>query len=362
MNTELTKQFLEKLIDLAKRVNDTFSRPIQFMEVCGTHTTAISKSGLRGLLCPHIELLSGPGCPVCVTDQAEIDTMIALARIPNVTVATFGDMIRVPGTESTLEVERARGANVEIFYSPMDTVLYAQDHKDREVVFLGVGFETTAPAVAMSIVEARSKAVQNYSVFSVHKIVPPAMRALLADPELRLDGFILPGHVCTITGRRAFDFISSEYRLPAVVAGFGPMDVMESLYLLMQQMLQDKAETVIGYRRLVHENGNIRAQKVMEECFEIADTPWRGFGVIPGSGLRLKPAFRAHDASARFPIEIKESSPPEGCSCGEVLKGKMKPNQCPLFSTVCTPSDPIGPCMVSSEGACSAYYHYDVTA
>jgi hydrogenase expression/formation protein HypD len=358
MNIELSKKLLDQLIKLSGSVSDKLGRRVTLMEVCGTHTTAISKSGLRGLLSPCMELLSGPGCPVCVTDQTDIDRMIAFARLPGVVIASFGDMIRVPGTYTSLEVERARGASIEICYSPHEALSYAVQHIDKESVFLGVGFETTAPAVALSVMEAKALGIKNYSVLSVHKLVPPAMKALLADPELNVDGFILPGHVSVITGRKTFDFIASEYGIPAVITGFEPVDIMEAITLLLKQIVDKKAQTINGYTRLVSEEGNIRAKKAIEEIFEPQDAPWRGFGLIPESGLVFKKAYADFDAAARFSVEVPDALPPEGCSCGEVLKGKIKPDQCPLFSIVCTPSDPIGPCMVSSEGACAAYFNY----
>jgi hydrogenase expression/formation protein HypD len=358
MNIELSKKLLNQLIKFSGIVTDKIGRRINLMEVCGTHTTAISRSGLRGLLSPYMELLSGPGCPVCVTDQTDIDRMIAFARLPEVVIATFGDMIRVPGTHASLEVERARGAQIEICYSPHDALSYAVQHMDREIIFLGVGFETTAPAVALSVMEAKALGIKNYSVLSVHKLVPPAMRVLLADPELKVDGFILPGHVSVITGRKAFDFITSEYDMPAVIAGFEPVDIMEAISLLLKQIINKKAETINGYTRLVSEEGNIRAKNAIEEVFEPDDASWRGFGRIPESGLVFKKSYAGSDAATRFHVEVPYALPPEGCSCGEVLKGKIKPDQCPLFSVVCTPSDPTGPCMVSSEGACAAYYNY----
>jgi len=357
-NLALSKQLLEKLISLCRKATDKVGRRITLMEVCGTHTTAISKSGLRSLLSEYMELLSGPGCPVCVTDQKDIDKSIALARLPGIVIATFGDMVRIPGSNSSLEQEKARGAQVEVFYSPHDAVAYARKHQNREIIFLGVGFETTIPAVAMSISEAMSQNIKNYVVFSVHKLVPPAMHTLLHDHELRVDGFILPGHVCTITGRKAFDFIGSEYHLPSVIAGFESVDIMQAIYLLLQQIVSGTAATTIGYTRLVHEEGNIRARAIIDRFFDPTDACWRGFGSIPASGLLIKKDYSRYDATVRFPVDVPESSTTEGCSCGEILKGKLKPSQCPLFGSVCTPSDPIGPCMVSSEGACAAYYQY----
>jgi len=224
---------------------------------------------------------------------------------------------------------------------------------------VGVGFETTMPAIASTIAEAERQALNNFTVLSIHKRVPPAMRVLLDDPELRIDGFILPGHVCTITGRKVFDFISSEYRIPAVIAGFEATDIMQAIYLLLQQIIQGEAKTTIGYTRLVHEDGNEKARMIIDEFFESADAPWRGFGSIPGSGMALRAIHQQFDAARKFPIEVPQSSPPEGCACGEVLRGKFKPQDCPLFGEVCTPSTPVGPCMVSSEGACAAYYQYE---
>ncbi|OPY82000.1 MAG: Hydrogenase expression/formation protein HypD [Syntrophorhabdus sp. PtaU1.Bin153] len=357
-DAHLGRIFLPKLIDLAHKTTDRLGRPLILMEVCGTHTVAISRSGLRSLLADHMELRSGPGCPVCVSDQSDIDRIIALARLPGVIMATFGDMVRVPGTESSLEKERALGARVEICYSPREALSLARDNPKNEVIFVGVGFETTMPAIALTIAEAQKLGLNNFTVLSIHKRVPPAMKVLLDDPELRVDGFILPGHVCTITGRRVFDFISSEHHIPAVIAGFEPTDVMQAIYLLLQQITRREAKTTIGYTRLVHEEGNEKARMFIDEFFEPVDAPWRGFGSIPESGMALRTIHQRFDAASRFPIEAPPSSPPEGCACGEVLRGKFKPPDCPLFGEVCTPSTPVGPCMVSSEGACAAYYQY----
>jgi hydrogenase expression/formation protein HypD len=357
-NIQTDKDFAQKLIKYSRALAKKSNRRISLMEVCGTHTTAISKSGLRGLLSEFVELRSGPGCPVCVTNQIDIDRMIALSNIPEIVVATFGDMMRVPGTNSSLEIEHAKGASVKVFYSPMEAVDFAKSHPDKEIVFLGVGFETTTPVIASSISHAGTLGIRNYSVFSAHKIVPPVMRALINDPELHVDGFILPGHVATIIGRKVFDFISSEYHIPAVIAGFEPSDVMEAVYILLKQVSENKAETTNNYTRLVHEDGNLKAKQIMDTFFEPADVSWRGFGVVPNSGLRIKGVFSNYDASKKFKINIPQSVPPKGCSCGDVLKGRIKPDECVLFGSACNPSYPIGPCMVSSEGACAAYYNY----
>jgi hydrogenase expression/formation protein HypD len=350
---------IDKLTGLAEKVAGKLGRPPVLMEVCGTHTTAIARAGIKTLLGEYVDLRSGPGCPVCVTDQSDIDRIIALSRLPEVIIATFGDMIRVPGTSSTLERERARGARVEVLYSPMDALDLADSYPSRQVVFLGVGFETTTPAIAVTLVEARKRGIGNYSVFAMHKVVPPAMRSLLDDHSLRIDGFLLPGHVSAIVGRKAFDFIALEYGLPAVIAGFEPADILGAIYLLLYQIVHSRKETLNGYKRLVTEEGNLRAGDVVKECFEPADALWRGFGMIPASGLKFNAACANYDAMNRFTVEVAESGPADGCGCGEILKGKLKPAECPLFGFRCTPFDPVGPCMVSSEGACAASYQYE---
>ncbi|MDD4169820.1 MAG: hydrogenase formation protein HypD [Desulfotomaculaceae bacterium] len=364
MQTELRapmlgRQMLLKLTSLAQKAARHLGRPAILMEVCGTHTMAIAKSGLRSLLDGCLELRSGPGCPVCVTDHKDIDKIIALARQHNVMIATFGDMLRVPGTISSLEQERARGAQIEIFYSPLEAVTFAAGHDQKEVVFLGVGFETTIPGIALSIAAAKSRNIPNYSVFSVHKLVPPVMETLLHDPELNIDGLILPGHVCTITGRSAFDFVAAKYGMPAVIAGFEPVDIVKAVYLLLKQIIDGPIRTANGYPRLVREEGNRNAKEIMKEYFEPADVCWRGFGLIPQSGLAVQKKYSFFDAAVRFPVEVPELLPADGCACGDVLKGKITPPQCPLFAGVCTPLRPVGPCMVSSEGACAVYYHYE---
>jgi hydrogenase expression/formation protein HypD len=358
-NTEIGRKLLPKVIDLARHVTNRLGRPLVLMEVCGTHTVAISKSGIRSILAAHMELRSGPGCPVCVTDQNDIDTIVELSKIPGIIIATFGDMVRVPGTYSSLEKERALGATIEICYSPHDAIALAIQHPEQEIIFLGIGFETTIPTIALMLAAAIKQNVRNLSVFSVHKIIPPAMHVLLNDPELHIDGFILPGHVCTITGRRALDFISSEYYIPAVIAGFESIDIIQAIYLLLKQISAGESRTEIGYTRLVKETGNVKAQDMISGFFEPVDAPWRGFGSIPGSGLSLKANFAQYDTSQRFPVKVAKSLPPEGCSCGEVLRGKFKPKDCPLFGGACTPSTPVGPCMVSTEGACAAHYEYE---
>ncbi|MCL2766222.1 MAG: hydrogenase formation protein HypD [Peptococcaceae bacterium] len=357
----LCKQLMERITPLAYELATRFGRPMRIMEVCGTHTMAIARTGLKHLLSESLELRSGPGCPVCVTDRRDIDHSIALAATgQNLVVATFGDMLRVPGSESSLEKERAKGAKVEIFYSPMDAVNYASEHPQNEVVFIGVGFETTTPAIALSVAGAKERGLANYSVLSIHKTVPQVLRQLLDDRDLNLDGLLLPGHVCTVTGYQALSFVSAEYRMPSVVAGFEPAELLGGIYLLLKQIKDGRAETLNGYPDLVRENGNVKAQALVREYFYPVDAAWRGFGTIPQSGLALRPSYAGYDAAVRFPVDVPETDIIEDCACGDVLKGKVTPKECLLFATACTPVSPVGPCMVSSEGACAAHYIYQL--
>lgn len=356
---KLSKLMASKVTQLAEKVAGFLGRRPIIMEVCGTHTMVISRSGLKSMLSEYLELRSGPGCPVCVTDQCDCDAMISLARHPNTVIATFGDMMRVPGTFSSLEKEKALGAWVEVFYSPADAVSFAGAHPEKEVIFLGVGFETTAPAVALSIASAAQLGLKNYSVFSVHKKVPPVMHALLSSNKVSLDGLILPGHVCTITGSKQFDFIAKEYNLPAVISGFEPVDLLNSIYILLNQILSGRTEVINGYTRLVSDEGNKRAQEILQEYFTVTDASWRGFGLIKQSGLAISGRYSFFDASLRFPLEVHHSAPLKECYCGNVLQGELAPYECPLFGSVCTPLQPVGPCMVSSEGSCSAYFQYE---
>jgi len=355
---EIARALVSEVRRLAAGVADRLGRRAVLMEVCGTHTVAISRAGLRGLLKDLLDLRSGPGCPVCVTDYVDIDRMVALARLPGVTVGTFGDMLRVPGSYSSLERERAAGADVRIFYSPADAVAWAAAHPEREVVFLGVGFETTAPAVAASIKEAKARGIENFSVYTNHKLVPPALGALLDDQEIMIDGFILPGHVSAIIGRRAYSFLE-EFRLPAVITGFEINDILESMRQILKMLWKGEPRVQNGYTRVVREEGNGVAKRLMAEVFQVTDASWRGFGVIPASGLELTPSFKAFEAAARFSLPVVASRAPAGCACGEILKGKLSPKECRLFGVACTPSSPVGPCMVSSEGACGAYYQFE---
>lgn len=359
---EIVAGLFARVRQSAQKVADKLGRPALFMEVCGTHTVAISRLGLRQALGGYLELRSGPGCPVCVTDPLDIDRMIDLAGVRGVNILTFGDMIRVPGSNSdTLEKIRARGASVKTVYSPSQGIEMACADPSGKYVMLGVGFETTAPIVAISIKEAALRGLKNYFVYSTHKVIPPGLRALLPDRDLKIDGLILPGHVAVVTGRRGLEFVSVEYGAPAVVTGFEPVDILGSISILLDQVDSGEARTINGYSRLVSENGNVLAQKVLEDVFTTADSPWRGFGIIPESGLALSGRWRQYDAALEFSLPARNITQKTGCCCGDLLRGKITPQDCPLFGRACTPSNPVGPCMVSSEGACAAYYNYALT-
>lgn len=335
-----------------------FDRQIRLMEICGTHTVAIFRSGMRQLLPDWIRLISGPGCPVCVTASEDIDRSIWLSRQPGVIITTFGDLVRVPGSSSSLHRERSRGADVRVVYATLDALRIAEENPSKQVVFLGIGFETTAPTVAAAIRQAAAQGVDNFSVFSAHKLLPPAMRALLDSKDLNLDGFICPGHVSTIIGAAAYEEVVSRYHIPCVVTGFEPLDILHSIHLLVDMVLKREAKVINQYRREVKWEGNLAAQRLIDEIFEPADATWRGLGMIPGSGLKIRENWSTFDAVKRFAMPVIEVKEHPGCKCGEVLRGVMTPPECGLFRKVCTPGDPKGPCMVSSEGTCGAYYRY----
>ena len=328
------------------------------MEVCGTHTVAIARNGIRDLMPEGLRLASGPGCPVCVTCNRDIDTVIALARIPNVTITTFGDMTRVPGSTSSLLAEQAAGRSVEIVYSPLDALAFAKAHPEREVVFVGVGFETTTPLVAMAIKRAKAMELSNFTVFAAHKNMPGALELLVGDPTLELDALILPGHVSTIIGAEPYRFLAEKYGIPGVITGFEPVDVLQGIAMLVRQLHEGRAEIEIAYARGVMPEGNPVALAAINEVFETCTATWRGLGDIPGSGYRIRDEFANFDAVRRFEPDVEPTRDPKGCRCGDVLRARIAPNECPLFRTVCTPENPVGPCMVSSEGSCAAYYRY----
>lgn len=328
------------------------------MEVCGTHTVAIARNGIRDLMPEGCRLASGPGCPVCVTSNHDIDAVIALARIPDVILTTFGDMTRVPGSTSSLLKEQADGRDVRIVYSPLDALTIAKENPDRPVVFVGVGFETTTPLVAMAIKRAAAMGLENFSVYAAHKNMPGALDVLMEDPDLKVDALILPGHVSTIIGVKPYQFLAEKYGIPGVVTGFEPLDVLQGIAMLMRQLHEGRAEIENAYARGVMPEGNPVALTAIDDVFETCTATWRGLGPIEGSGYRIREQYAQFDALRRFEPEIEETREPHGCRCGDVLRGIMAPNECPLFRTVCSPENPVGPCMVSSEGSCAAYFRY----
>ncbi len=333
---------------------------LKFMEVCGTHTVSIFQSGIRGVLPENVVHLSGPGCPVCVTHESEVAAYLQLAEKGPV-VATFGDLLRVPGPEGrNLKKAQADGARVRVVYSPFDALKIAQDNPTEKVVFLGIGFETTAPTIATTINMAREQGVENFFVLSMHKLVPPALKALVEVGDLDLDAFLLPGHVSTIIGKQPYEFLSRDYGIPSVIGGFDPLDVLRAILEMIRGQNKVQAEVVNCYKRAVGDEGNKKARDMMDRVFRVEDAKWRGLGSIPASGLEIGEDFARFDAKREFDLEMPHVSPLPGCRCGDVLKGRIRPDECPLFAGRCTPADPVGPCMVSTEGSCAAYYKYAI--
>lgn len=343
---------------LIVHINRLSKHPVRFMEFCGGHTVAIFRHGIRQVLPKTIEMVSGPGCPVCVTATPDIDKSIALAQIPGVIITTFGDMLKVPGSHSSLQKVRAGGADVRMVYSPLDALKIASENPEKSVVFLGIGFETTAPGVAASVLQAEEQNIRNYYVLSQHKLSPPAIKAILNAGEVKLNGLICPGHVSAITGSQAWEFIAREFGIPCVVSGFEPLDILQCIDMLTNQVENKESRVEIAYRRGVTQEGNTHAQKLMDKVFEPCLANWRGIGLIPDSGLKLRKSYKHHNAEVQFDIKVMPSIEPKGCLCGEVLRGVKTPLDCGLFRKVCNPESPVGPCMVSSEGSCSAYYLY----
>jgi hydrogenase expression/formation protein HypD len=349
---------MKKMLDELNRLMDGLNRPIKLMEVCGTHTVEIFRHGIRSVIPKTITLLSGPGCPVCVTSIHDVDVAIAIAKRPEVILVTFGDMMRVPGGKQSLMEARSEGADVRVMYSPMDALKLAQEQGGKQVVFFATGFETTSPLIAATVFEARRLSVPNFTIYSSHKLVPPALRALLDCPDVKVDGFILPGHVSTIIGKKPYDFVAEQYHIPSVITGFEAYDIIEGILMIVRQMVQARADVEIQYTSIVKVEGNPRAVALLEQVFEPTDAYWRGIGVLPGSGLILRKDFTALDAIDRFTPDVSNEPEPELCSCGDILRGVKIPTECPLFGTGCTPDSPVGPCMVSTEGSCAAYYKY----
>ncbi len=349
---------MNQTIEAIKELMVSIGRPVKLMEVCGTHTVAIFRHGIRDLLPKEIRLLSGPGCPVCVTSIKDVDTVIEIARHNDSIVTTFGDMMRVPGDRQSLFQAKAEGGDIRIMYSPLDALKLAKKTPDRNVVFFATGFETTSPLVAGTIAEAESTDIRNFFIYSVHKTVPPALNALLSASEVQIDGFILPGHVSTIIGLKPYAFLATDYHKPSVVTGFDAMDILNGVLMLLRQIAGNKAAVENEYTKVVKEEGNPRAVALLYDFFEADDAYWRGIGVLPGSGLKLKDKYAHRDIMKKYFISVPDGQEPKACSCGDVLKGIKIPTDCALFGKACTPDKPVGACMVSTEGSCAAYYKY----
>lgn len=346
------------VLELIKQIKKASTKKITLMEVCGGHTMSIQKFGIPSLLPENIKLVSGPGCPVCVSSRKYIDQSVAYARLSDVIITTYGDLIRIPGSTSSLDVEKAKGADVRIVYSVLDALKIAESNPDKKIVFLGIGFETTAPSSAVGVLNAHKAGIKNFFLYSSHKIMPPAMSALI-DEGVKIDGYIAPGHVSTITGSGIYKDIADIYKLGCVISGFEPVDLLRSILMLVKQFENNDPKVEIEYSRVVKPEGNIKAQQMLDEVFELQDEWWRGLGVLPLSGLKIRKKYREYDAVEMIPVEVETTKEDRGCICGEILKGIKNPKDCKLFATVCNPSDPVGACMVSNEGACNAYYRFN---
>lgn len=352
------RELAGKILAELKEMTAGLERPLRFMEVCGTHTVAIFRAGLRQLLPENIELVSGPGCPVCVTPDSYMDKAIALAARGDVIITTFGDMLKVPGTRSSLNEAKTNGADIRIVYSPLDSLAVARENPDKKVVFLAVGFETTAPTAAATVLAAESEGLTNLYMLSAQKLVPPVMEALLNDAEVHVDGFILPGHVAVVTGTEIFAPIIEKYHVPGVVAGFEPVQLLRALYRLVKQRLAGEARVENEYADVVTATGNTTSQSITARVYETADTAWRGMGVVPLSGLKMRAEYARFDIESVIDLPAESVTKKTACRCGEVLRGIVTPHDCPLFGKACIPTHAIGPCMVSVEGVCAAYYKY----
>ncbi len=334
-------------------------RHYKFMEVCGGHTHTIYKHGLEDYLPPNLTLVHGPGCPVCVIPMGRVDDAVHLAEQPEVILTSFGDMMRVPGGRGSFLDATARGADIRMVYSPLDALKVARQNPDKQVVFMAIGFETTAPSTALTVLQAAQEGVKNFSIFCNHVIILPAIKAILDSPDLRLDGFIGPGHVSTVIGCRPYEFITRDFHKPIVIAGFEPLDILQAIYMLLRQLAAGRCEVENQYTRVVPWDGNRKALQVIHEVMELRPYfEWRGLGFISHSALKVRDTFTDFDAERRFAVPGVRVTDPKACQCGEVLKGVLKPWECKVFGTACTPETPIGTCMVSSEGACAAYYNY----
>jgi hydrogenase expression/formation protein HypD len=350
------------VVDKIKEVMDSIGRSINLMEVCGTHTVAIFRHGIRDIIPKDIRLLSGPGCPVCVTPIKDVDAAIIISKLNDVILSTFGDMMRVPGSKQSLYQAHADGADIRVVYSPIDALKLASENWEKKVVFFATGFETTSPSVAGTLLEGGRSGINNFYIYSAHKLVPPALKALLNSDDVKVDGFILPGHVSTIIGSTPYEFITSDYRIPSVITGFDAEDILQGIMMLLDQIASRRAEVEIQYSRVVRKEGNQKAISILNEYFEPCDAQWRGIGTIPRSGLKLREKVKSRDVKSIFDIDIPDSQEPKSCLCGKVLRGVKIPTDCLLFGKTCTPEHPVGACMVSTEGSCAAYYKYSAGA
>ena len=348
------KELLNEIRTLSKRLD----KPVRFMEVCGTHTVSIFRHGIRQLLPKNVELVSGPGCPVCVTDDTYMDKAIAYAKFGDTIIATFGDMLKVPGSTSSLEQAKAEGADVRIVYSPLDCLDIAKDNPDKKVIFLAVGFETTSPTAAALVVAAKEAKISNLYLLSAEKLVPPALETLIADESVKVDGFLLPSHVAVVTGLHPFRFLQEKHKIPAVVSGFEAEEILRAITFLLNMKVNNDAKLINAYKTVVKDEGNPVARSITEKVYEKADATWRGMGIIPKSGLRMREEFSTFDIEKVLPLTVNPLPKTTACRCGDVLKGVITPFKCPLFEKACAPENPIGPCMVSVEGVCAAYYKY----
>ncbi len=353
------KVLFREIEDLVGRIELCKSRPLRIMEVCGGHTHSIFRYGLEAMLPERIELIHGPGCPVCVLPMGRVDDCIALAEQPKVIFTTFGDAMRVPGSKKSLFQAKAEGADVRMVYSPLDALQLARDNPDREVIFFGLGFETTMPSTALTLLQAEAEGVENFSLFCNHITIIPTIKAILDSPDLRIDGFLGPGHVSMVIGNRPYAFIAERYHRPLVIAGFEPLDILQSIWMLLKQFAEGRCEIENQYDRVVPGEGNAQALQAVDRVFELREYfEWRGLGSIDHSGVRIRAAYARFDAERKFALPQTRIADPESCQCGEVLKGMIKPWQCKVFGKACTPETPVGALMVSSEGACAAHYNY----
>jgi len=356
---EKARALAREIRAVVARIERARQRPLQIMEVCGGHTHSIFRYGIAQFLPDEVEFVHGPGCPVCVLPMGRVDDCVALAELPHVIFATFGDAMRVPGSKKSLLKAKADGADVRMVYSPLDALKLARQNPDREVIFFGLGFETTMPSTAMTVIQAKAENIRNFSLFCNHITIIPTIKAILDSPDLHLDGFLGPGHVSMVIGMRPYDFIAGHYGKPITISGFEPLDVLHSLWMVLKQIAEGRSEVENQYGRIVPRDGNVQALAAIHEVFELREFfEWRGLGSIDHSGVRVRAAYAAFDAERKFPVPNLKIADPKACQCGEVLKGVIKPHECKVFGSACTPEMPLGSLMVSSEGACAAYYNY----